>query len=524
MINEIRKYYSKAKRVALLAQDNLTKKWFHIFSVIELLPDEIPDYNIPTKDWYNNKIIRSKLSSNTDNYSFYLIVNDINSIDDAISMFNYPFQHNTIDGEENIFFNNQFTKEPSGSTPLVLPSNIYDDEVLASILPKRHSGLFAWSQIDFKRDVQNLFNGESISKEMKAMSQLTLEWLGFDIWSKSEHIGNIYLTAPNPYFRDIDVSLSQNPIGIFYNIKHRKGIEEEFILRVIDNHGDNLALDKAFKINKPAGLIELPHQPHLLELRIYNSNENLIAIQKPATFINSIHLGMSMKQADFHVKVQDDNGIKEFVVEKFSKERPSIIGTPSEFNAPYFFKTAESKRKHITHKKNKEFIFFSGGKSSSEKTNLKTKSKEIIREIINNSKETCYLCDPYFSAKDLIDYAFYIKNTNVDLRILNSKEFVSKDMAKTLLDAINEYNSKPFQKIECRILQGRSILHDRFIISDKNVWYLGSSFNEFGNRATCIAKVPESSNIQILKEIEKWFFGQDYTLAIDEYVNNQDDE
>ena len=526
MINDIKKYYSKAKRVALLAQDNITNKWYHIFSVIELLPEDILDYSIPTKDWYKNKIIRSTISTKSNSYTFYLMVNDIESIDDAISIFNSPFENSNIDGEDNHFFNSEFIKEPSGGSPLVLASNTYDNEGLSAILPKRHSGLFAWAQIDYKREVQSLFHDELETKENKAMSQLTMDWLGFDICSKSEHLGNIYLSAPNPYFRDIEISLSNNPTGVFYNIKPRRGIKQKFIFRIIDKHGDNIALDKTYKITKNVGLIELPHKPHLFELKVYNSKEQLIAFHKPATFISSINFGMSIKQADFHVKVKDEQGNKEFVVEKFSAERPSVIGEHKDFNAPYFFKTAENERKHISHEKNREFIFFPGGKTPAEKTELKKQSKSVIHELINKSKETLYICDPYFNVNDLIDYAFHIKNSGVKLRILNCKEQFSIKKASNLLDAITEYNTKPFQKIECRMLRGTSILHDRFILSDKEVWYLGSSFSEFGNRATCIGKVPESSNLLILKEIEKWYFnkGDNYTISLEEYIKQDGDE
>jgi hypothetical protein len=106
----------------------------------------------------------------------------------------------------------------------------------------------------------------------------------------------------------------------------------------------------------------------------------------------------------------------------------------------------------------------------------------------------------------------------VKIRIINSKQFISKEEAVKITTVLEEYNKLPFSNIEVRTLRGDSILHDRLIISDKNVWYIGSSFNEFGNRATCIARVPESSNIQIIKEVEKWFMKNDYSENIDEYT------
>ena len=353
---------------------------------------------------------------------------------------------------------------------------------------------------------------------MLSMQGLTMEWLGFDILQKREHVGNIYLSAPNPYFREVEMSLSTNPTGVFYKILTRKKNFEPLKFRIIDKHGDAIALDKTFEIRKQADLIELPHEPHLFELRIYNQDDDLIAIHEPATFLRAIQLGMSMKQADFHVKVETEKGNKEFIVEKFSKEKPSVVGKTRDFNPEYYFKNADKERQHIELAERKEFIFYSGAKDEAEKSKLKENAKSIIREIINNANDTCYLCDPYFSSMDIVEFAFQIKNSGVKINILNSKEAVSKEEAKKIATVINEYNSKPFGKIEVRILRGNSILHDRFIVTDKNVWFIGSSFNEFGNRATCIAKVPDSSGKLIIKEVEKWYGSDEFSQNIMDFA------
>lgn len=513
--------YNGAKRVALLAQDNQTKRWYHIFSVLEILPLEIPEYNIPTPEWHENKVIRSNISSKSNIYSFYLVVGNL-PVDQVTAFFDQPFRNNEIDNVQNNFFNKTFIKEPSGDSPLVLGSNSHKDTGLGSILPKRNSGLFVWAQIDDKRIVQKKFIGTSISSEMREMSQLTIDWLGFNICEKPENLGNIYLVAANPYFRDFDISLCTDPIGIFYQFKLRKGITEKFKVRVIDKHGDNVALDKLYEIDEPIGIIELPHEPHLTECRIYNSADQLVFVDGPAVFLKSIHVGMSMKQADFHVTIDDPKGNKEFVVEKFSAERPINIGTQIDFNAPYFFKNAENSRKHISNKEDKNFIFFSGPKNGErERADQKEEAKSLIRELINKARFKCYICDPYFSAQDLIDYAFYIKNTSVDLKIMNSNEATDRDQSKTLLEMVTEYNSKSFQNIEVRILRS-DVLHDRFIVADNDVWFVGTSLNQIGAKATCIGKVPQSDNFEIIKQIESWYLnkGDNYSQSIEEYVNN----
>lgn len=198
MIDRIKEYYTRAIRTSLLAYDKITDKWYHLFSVIELLPEDSYAYNIPNNNWKNG-CIRTKQSKLRD-YSFYLNIDEISSIEKAIEIFNNPINTYNIDNQKIYFFNSSFIKEPSGESPLVLPSNLHNNEGLSSVLPKRKSGLLVWSLIDHERETEKRFIMPSFSKEMQAIQQLTFDWLGFDLIQKSEHIGNVYLSATNPYF------------------------------------------------------------------------------------------------------------------------------------------------------------------------------------------------------------------------------------------------------------------------------------------------------------------------------------
>jgi hypothetical protein len=520
--------YNNAKRIAIIAYDKITKNIYHIFSVVELLPLDIQEYNIPKANWHvdkkhpNTYSMRSEISGN--DYSFSIIVQDI-SKEAALNIFEYPLLNNTIDGATNSYFNKTFFREPSGKFPLLFASNIHETKGLASVIPQRKSGGSVWIQIDSERVVEKLLIRDNVDNNMKALMQLTNNWLGFNIVEKSEHLGNIYLVAPNPYYRDLDISLSSNPIGIFYRFKMRKGIKEEFKIRIIDKHGDNIALDKVFSLNNYFVFLDLPHEPQLTEVRVYNSKDDLVGIEGPFTFLKSIQFNMSIKQADFNVKVETEKGLNEFTVEKFSKEKVNVIGEKLRFNPAYYFKDAEQNRTHIDLDTHNEFIFFQGGRSEKEKTEVKTNAKKRIGQLINTSGDTCFMCDPYFNVNDLIEFGFKVKGSGIKIRILNKrgKNFVNKVKAKQLLEAINEFNSKPFEKIECRLLK-ENLLHDRFIISDTNVWYLGSSFSEFGERATCIGKVPKSFDREITKEIEKWFYSEEFTQSLEDYLNMEEDE
>ena len=60
--------------------------------------------------------------------------------------------------------------------------------------------------------------------------------------------------------------------------------------------------------------------------------------------------------------------------------------------------------------------------------------------------------------------------------------------------------------VHCRLLRGeKAALHDRYLVADKKVWFVGCSFDEIGKRATTIGRVPMDYSKKILDRIEEWW-------------------
>ena len=75
-------------------------------------------------------------------------------------------------------------------------------------------------------------------------------------------------------------------------------------------------------------------------------------------------------------------------------------------------------------------------------------------------------------------------------------------------------------KVKCRVMRGQSDLHDRFLVVDNNVWILGTSLNNFGERATTIAMVPEESRAKIISKVDSWWFDDTITEDLENYATN----
>lgn len=55
---------------------------------------------------------------------------------------------------------------------------------------------------------------------------------------------------------------------------------------------------------------------------------------------------------------------------------------------------------------------------------------------------------------------------------------------------------------------------------DNNVWILGTSLNNFGERATTIAMVPEDSRAKIISKVDAWWFDDTITEDLENYATN----
>lgn len=141
-------------------------------------------------------------------------------------------------------------------------------------------------------------------------------------------------------------------------------------------------------------------------------------------------------------------------------------------------------------------------------------------EIQNTANRRVIICDPYFGANELYHYVFPQSSLDVNVWILTSKN-IDKTQAKALKEAQDKYNQiTDSNKVTCRVMRGKSDLHDRFLIVDDRVWSLGTSFNNFGERATSVVLIPEESRKRIISKIEAWWFDKNITEDLGSYATN----
>jgi hypothetical protein len=144
----------------------------------------------------------------------------------------------------------------------------------------------------------------------------------------------------------------------------------------------------------------------------------------------------------------------------------------------------------------------------------------FLRQQLARARSSVMVADPYFGWLQIYQFLQAVPRTQVDFTILTSRlafesEFAdSGAMPEEKADApasaptpeperlarfthsLAELNRRGMKSITALVLSGKTPpLHDRFLVIDDDVLFLGNSLNALGERASLILSVPDSEPI-----------------------------
>ena len=218
-----------------------------------------------------------------------------------------------------------------------------------------------------------------------------------------------------------------------------------------------------------------------------------------------------MRVGDSEVHVNDEEGNTIKTVQKYIEDPRTVIGDKN----PQGLLDSSPEYAYRKFEEALDFVFYDGDKEQSEE-NIRRAENDILR-IIDSAKDRVYICDVFFDVKSLARFVLPMACRSVPVKILSGKkELKQYGKREKLASTIKEFNEKGIAKVECRLLIGKKAeLHDRFIVADDNVWMLGCSLNEFGNRATTLIRVPKDYKQKLIDRALEWW--NDETLTVDIY-------
>ncbi|PSV41336.1 VPA1262 family N-terminal domain-containing protein [Photobacterium sp. GB-36] len=141
---------------------------------------------------------------------------------------------------------------------------------------------------------------------------------------------------------------------------------------------------------------------------------------------------------------------------------------------------------------------------------------KFIQSKIGRAKARVIIADPYFGILQMPQFLLAVNSDSVGIEIFTS------GLAFKSIDVINDFKNQLIKirneiNLKVNVLPGKKPeLHDRFLVVDDEVWFMGNSLNTLGDRASMIIKLPDPDSIlEELSRIHK------KSESFDSYYNKQ---
>ncbi len=399
----------------------------------------------------------------------------------------------------------------------ILPSDEKNKTELNAILPRRTCPSYVRYCIptEVPAIINHILTTEKLKLQLKKLSEQNL---GYDLTVHKNLLGGFFFLTYNSIYRKIDFTEKEKRDGIYCRVDYKGKGQPLTVICTRRANDEGVVGMNQFSLDGKKNLYELTLKGpfHSLEVNILDKEGDLIDFYNRLVFIHAITFDMRLGDQEVHMLDEDGNTIK--TVQKFSESDRTVIGVIDPTKGLLDSSPEYSYREF---EKALDFVFYDGDKNN-QKENLEKSTADVIR-ILNTAHERIYICDTFFDAKALGRFVLPIGSRSVPVRILSGKKELKSDgKREKLMIAITEMNSKGISNITCRLLNGQKAeLHDRFIVADDQVWMLGCSLNEFGNRATTLIRVPKDYRQKLVDRAEEWW--KDEILTEDINYEKKDD-
>lgn len=490
-------------------------EYVHIFSILEKIDEDMQDYNDFAPN-YGNEFNDFVPGADGKDNKLYLTVDRITITKD---LFEKPWD-SYYSGKTLLHPCTEDYRWPAGENQWrILPSDENAKAELSSLLPRRSCPRYV--RYCVPKDAPEIFNRIlSEEKLRKQLSELSERNLGYDLAVHKNFLGGFVFITYNDIYRAIEFAEKDTRDGIYCRIDYKGWKRQPLTVCCKRLSGDDGIVGvEHFDLNGSKNLYELNFGGayHSLQIDVLDEDHDLVDFYNRLVFIHSIHFDMRVGDKELHVLDEKGNTIQ--TVQKYIEGDRSMIGDKDptkgllDSSPEYAYREFE---------KALDFVFYDGDKDAIDQ-NIEKSNKDIQR-ILNSAHERIYICDMFFDAKALARFILPMDSSSVQVRILSGKNKLKKDGKRgKLAAAIKELNGKGVANIECRLLTGqKAALHDRYMVADDQVWMLGCSLNEFGNRATTLIRVPKDYRMKLVERAEEWW--NDESLTEDIYDGKEDNK
>ncbi|MGU8077978.1 VPA1262 family N-terminal domain-containing protein [Burkholderia pyrrocinia] len=362
--------------------------------------------------------------------------------------------------------------------------------------------------------------------------------LHVDLRDYPEYLGSVAMVVPDPIIEKVENFL----------IPARDSTAEQIFFRFVPRPGKSMSglqltlferqallLSRFETMTLPDdGILQLDRAPRVsANGYILSDPESGALINQPALhFIRSVNVNTNVVGTVTKVIVptgdSPNSPLTRYQVSGISDTKERVIEEPQLLPPDVRVARADSQRRKAADAARYDQKWFKDG--------CREDAMAFIRSRIGPARKSILIADPYFGVLQIPQYLLAVQRTTVDITILTSRlafesihASAAADMSSRLPEEENRKGSDSLahsdvpvqmtaqakkrllefkhqldcfqnrdsnQLVKALVLPGKNpSLHDRFLVVDDAVWFLGNSLNTLGVRASMIIKLPNPDDV-----------------------------
>jgi hypothetical protein len=366
---------------------------------------------------------------------------------------------------------------------------------------------------------------EAVISDQSAIKFL-MRRLHLDLSDYTEYLGGLALVVPDPILRRIQHYLlpardGGGPERLVYRLVPRPGqLFDDLKLTVIERRSNLLSRFETVDVPTNGFVTVESVLPFDQTGYVITHNvQGVIAYQQPVPFIRAVKVSLGVTGRTVRVQVprteSPRSATDSYEITEYAHEIPIDVGE-GRHDAIVKVLKAEQRRIRRTAAKRYKQTWFDGGQ--------RDQAISFLREQFSRARLSVMVADPYFGARQILQFLHAVPRTQIEFTILTSRlafESEHVEMIDAPPEDAQDQSEKPAAPMASEIerltsfkrslatLRTRGVksvtalvlrekvppLHDRFLVVDDEVLFLGNSLNALGSRASLILTLPDSEPI-----------------------------
>lgn len=349
--------------------------------------------------------------------------------------------------------------------------------------------------------------------------------LHIDLRLYREYLGSITLVAPDPVLKQIDHFMipasADKGERIFYRFVPRAGESLDGLKFTTFDEQNHLLTDFTTRDIPADGILDIDKGDCIgtYGYVVAHQQHGVLAYSPPYPFLRQIGLNMHpVSSGGITVSVPTGESANSPRMEYHAAQHSPLATQGLIGDAPRIpiinarVAIAASRREKLANAKQYGQRWFPDGS--------REEAMRFIHGELRRAKSRVMIADPYLAGLQLGQFLYAINPETTSVTLLTSGlAFKSKDQEPSKADDFSlrlaqlEKDAKVTAK--AYVLQS-SILHDRFLVIDDAVWFLGNSLNTLGDRASLIVKLPNPD--EVIEQLEGML---NQAISFDDYKKRQ---